>query len=68
MKLVYKLAFGVLKKSGDIEYPHVLFEVVASTSRMDLFIRALEEQTGTCLIFEEEEILEPYFHQTIMDL
>jgi len=68
MKTIYKLSFGVLRKSGNLEYPHVLFEVIASTSHMDLFIRAFEEQSGTQLIYKEEEILKPYYHQKIMDI
>lgn len=68
MKTVYKLFFGVVEMKGDIEYWRIIFEAIASTSHMASFIRAIEEQTCTELLYKEEEILEPYFHQTIMDL
>ena len=68
MKTVYKLFFGVVEMKGDIEYWRIIFEVIASTILMASFIRAIEEQTCTELLYKEEEILEPYHHQTIMDI
>jgi len=68
MKTVYKLFFGVVEMKGDIEYWRIIFEVIASTSHMALFIRTIEEQTCTELLYKEEEILEPYYHQTIIDI
>lgn len=68
MKSVFILSFGVSRKIGDLEYEHILFKVIASTSHMELFIRSVEESTGTELIYKEEEILEPYYHQKIMDI
>lgn len=68
MKSVFILHFGVWRKSGDIEYPFIKVKVLASTSHMGMFIRAIEQETGMQLIFKTEEILKPYYHQKIMDI
>lgn len=68
MKTVHHLSFGKEVSQGDITYGKVMFNIIASTSHMASFIRAIEEQTCTELLYKEEEILEPYYHQTIMDI
>lgn len=68
MKTVFKLSFGVIRRKNDIEYGHVRYKIIASTSHMASFIREFERYTGTELIYKEEEILKPYYHQKIMDI
>lgn len=43
MKTVHHLRFGVYVSQGDTTYGKVMFEIIAATSQMDLFIRDFEE-------------------------
>ena len=68
MKTVHHLSFGKEVSQGDITYGKVMFKIIASTSHMALFVRSFEEQSGTKLLYDEIITLEPYYHQTIMDI
>lgn len=50
MKTIHILHFGKTVSRHDISYDKFMFEVIASTSHMALFIRAFEEQSGTELL------------------
>lgn len=68
MKTVHHLSFGKEVSQGNLTYGKVMFKIIAATSHMALFIRDFEEQSGTKLLYDETINLEPYHHQTIMDI
>lgn len=70
MKKIHELQFGwaVEDCSGNILQKNVLFEVCVSVSDLKTFIEDFEKQTCTVLLNHEIILLEPYYHQKIMDI
>lgn len=70
MKTIEKLKFGTIVEdcSGNIVQRNIMFELLVSVSEFAKFINAFEERSGTVLLTRETINLEPYHHQTIMDI
>lgn len=70
MKTMEKLEFGTIVEdySGNIIQRNIMFELLVSVSEFAKFINKFEESTETVLLTRETIRLEPYYHQTIMDI
>lgn len=70
MKTIHELTFGWIVEdcSGNILQKNVLFEICVSVSDLKTFIEEFEKRSGSVLLSHEIILIEPYYHQKIMDI